>query len=273
MSLGAGDLDSLIDLLRETARIEILPRFRNLAAGDIRTKSGPLDPVTIADEAAECRIAAELSRRWPSALIVGEEGCARDASVLSRLAQAELAFVVDPIDGTANFAAGVPLFATMLAVVANGEPVAGLIYDPLGDETIAGERGGGAWLRPASGGATRLAVSRQTDPALMSGKAGWRYLPAPLGMRVAARLSAVAASWDYRCAAYEYRTAITGTADFLLYGRMMPWDHLAGTLLYREAGGHVARFDGSPYRGECEGGLLCAPDRDSWQSLMTTLLG
>lgn len=267
------DLDGLIDLLRETAQVEILPRFRNLGADDIRTKTGPLDPVTIADEAAEARIATELSKRWPSALIVGEEGCARDASVLGQLAGAELAFVLDPIDGTANFAAGVPLFATMLAVVMRGETVAGLIHDPLGDETILGMRGGGAVLRTADGKETRLSVSRQTDPAQMSGKAGWRYLPTPLGVRVASNLAHVAASWDYRCAAYEYRVAICGTADFLLYGRMMPWDHLAGTLLYGEAGGHVARFDGSAYRGEREGGLLCAPDVASWQALHRTLLG
>ena len=267
------DLDWLVGVVREVGRREILPRFRNLDATEIRTKSGPLDPVTVADEAAEARIAAVLAEAFPAALIVGEEGCARDPSVLARLMAAPLAFVLDPIDGTANFAAGVPLFATMVAVVAAGETVAGLIYDPLGDEAVLGLRGGGAFLRSGDGRQARLAVSAQCDPALMSGKAGWRYLDDGLAARVSAGLARVAASWDYRCAAYEYRSAICGTADFLLYGRMMPWDHLAGTLLHREAGGHVARFDGSPYRGELEGGLLCAPDAASWAALRATLLG
>ena len=105
-------------LLRQASRAEILPRFRRLAQGAVRTKSGPLDLVTDADEAAERMIEAGLYRLFPGCAVVGEEAAAADPSVMDRLADADLAFVVDPVDGTANFAAGLPLFGCMAAAVA-----------------------------------------------------------------------------------------------------------------------------------------------------------
>src|SRR4051794_14753313 len=92
-------------LLRDASRAEILPRFRNLAHGAVRMKTGPLDLVTEADEAAERRIEAGLRREFPGCVVIGEEAASADPSLLAELAGAELAFVVDPIDGTANFAA------------------------------------------------------------------------------------------------------------------------------------------------------------------------
>ena len=78
--------------------------------------------------------------------------------------------VVDPVDGTANFAAGLPLFATMAAVVQGSRTVAGIIYDPMGDDWFVAERGGGAWLRRPDGGTERLAVAR--PPAALAEMVG-----------------------------------------------------------------------------------------------------
>ena len=99
------------DVLREAARAEVMPRFRNLASGAVRMKTGPLDLVTEADEAAEAAIEAGLRARFPGCLVVGEEAAVRRSRRCWRPCRgADLAFVVDPIDGTANFAAGLPLF-------------------------------------------------------------------------------------------------------------------------------------------------------------------
>jgi fructose-1,6-bisphosphatase/inositol monophosphatase family enzyme len=77
---------------------------------------------------------------------------------------------------------------------------------------------------------------------------------------------------NYRCAGHEYRLAGTGHTHFNLYFRLMPWDHLAGALIVEEAGGFVAKLDGTPYAAsDLDGGLLCAPDRDSWKALHGTL--
>lgn len=261
-------------LLREAARAEILPRFRRLAQGAVRAKSGPLDLVTDADEAAERMIEAGLSRIFPGCAVVGEEACAADPAVLDRIADADLAFVVDPVDGTANFAAGVPLFGCMAAAVSKGEVIAGWIHDPLGDDTAIALRGEGAWI--ADGEGRHMADLRVAAPApvdRMVGAISWTYLPEPLRGRVTARLPRLAAVVAYRCAAHEYRLAAGGHAHALLYNRLMPWDHLPGWLLHREAGGHAARFDGSGYLPtHRDGGLICAPDRASWEALRAALL-
>ncbi len=97
-----------------------MPLFRNLGDGDVRTKTGPLDLVTAADEAAERRITAGLRREFPGCMVVGEEAASADPALLNELAGADLAFVVDPVDGTSNFAAGLTLFGVMAAAFRHG---------------------------------------------------------------------------------------------------------------------------------------------------------
>lgn len=273
MTLGARDAADLAAILREAARIEIMPRFRRLGADGVRAKTGPLDLVTDADEAAERRITAALAARFPDALVVGEEAASADPSLLDRLAAAERAIVLDPVDGTFNFAHGVPLFAVMAAVLVRGEVALAAIHDPLGDDTALAVRGEGAWIEHADGARVDLRVSKPASPGSMSGIASWQFLPEPLKSRVLGRLPRLAATWSYRCAAHEYRLAAAGGCDFLLYHRLLPWDHAPGWLLHREAGGYSAHFDGAPYLPrQIGGGLICAPDRESWEGLRRTLL-
>jgi fructose-1,6-bisphosphatase/inositol monophosphatase family enzyme len=101
----------------------------------------------------------------------------------------------------------------------------------------------------------------------------WRFLPQPLRSIVCSNLPRLGGSWDYRCAAHEYRLAAGGHCHFLFFNRLMPWDHAPGWLLHREAGGYSARFDGNDYRPTVtDGGLICTPDRASWEALRGTLL-
>jgi fructose-1,6-bisphosphatase/inositol monophosphatase family enzyme len=262
-------------LLREAARAEIMPRFRRLAPDAVRAKSGPLDLVTEADDAAERVIADGLRARFPGCAVVGEEATAADARLLDGLAAADIAFVVDPVDGTWNFAAGVPLFGCMAAMFLRGEVVAGWIHDPLGDDTAVALRGEGAWVEDSAGrthGALRVAAPAPV--ARMVGAVSWGFMAEPLRRRVAARLPRLAGTLNYRCAAHEYRLAAGGHAHLLIYNKLMPWDHAPGWLLHAEAGGHAAQFDGKPYdpARQRSGGLMCAPDRDSWQAAHAALL-
>jgi fructose-1,6-bisphosphatase/inositol monophosphatase family enzyme len=260
-------------LLRLATRQEILPRFRRLAAGAIRTKSGPLDLVTDADEAAERVITAGLEQMFPGCVVVGEEACAADPSVLDRLADAELAFVVDPVDGTANFAAGLPLFGCMAAAIRHGEVVAAWIHDPMGDDTAMALRGQGAWIETEAGHRTDLRVAAAVPVGRMVAAVSWGFMPEPLKSRVTSRLPRLAATMGLRCAAHEYRLAAGGHAHALVYNKMLPWDHAPGWLLHREAGGYAARFDGAPYSPLVHtGGLIVAPDRDCWGALHAALL-
>ncbi|MCQ4159146.1 inositol monophosphatase [Roseomonas sp. GC11] len=263
----------LAALLREAARAEILPRFRRLSAEAIRSKSSPMDLVTDADEAAERQITAALQARFPGCVVVGEEACAADPSLLGRLAGADLAFVVDPVDGTANFAAGVPLFGCMAAAVVKGEVVGAWIHDPLGDDTAIALRGEGAWIETPSGERSDLRVAAPVPVERMIGAVSWTWMAEPLRSQVTARLPRLASGVQFRCAAHEYRLVASGGAHIVIYNRLMPWDHLPGWLLHREAGGYSARFDGSEYQPEhTGGGLLAAPDRESWQAAREALL-
>lgn len=273
MSFGAEALSDLAALLRSAAQREIMPRFRRLGAGDVRQKTGPLDLVTEADEAAERLITAGLLERFPSAAVVGEEATSAEPSRLSLLVDAELAFVVDPVDGTANFAAGLPLFGVMAAAIVRGEVVAAAIHDPICDDTAMAIRGEGAWIETPDGRRTDLRVAQPVPAAAMTGNVSWRYLPEPQRGVVCANLPLLGGTWDYRCAAHEYRMACAGHCHVLFFNRLLPWDHAPGWLLHQEAGGYSARLDGSPYTAlRTDGGLICAPDRDSWRDVRQALL-
>ena len=273
MKFAAADLKALAELLRDAAQAEIMPRFRNLGAGGVREKTGPLDLVTEADEAAERLITAGLARRFPRAVVVGEEATAAEPSRLGLLGEADLAFVVDPVDGTANFAAGLPLFGVMAAAIIRGEVVAAAIHDPMGGDTAFALRGEGAWIEASDGRCSALRVAAPVPADKMTGNASWRFLPEPQRTAVCARLPRLGGSWDYRCAAHEYRMAAAGHCHFLLFNRLMPWDHAPGWLLHREAGGYSARLDGSAYTPTVtDGGLICAPDQASWQAVRDALL-
>jgi fructose-1,6-bisphosphatase/inositol monophosphatase family enzyme len=274
MTFSTRDAADLAAILRDAALTELWPRFRRLHSGEVRTKGGPLDLVTVADEAAERRIAASLAAAWPGSVIVGEEAAAADKRLLDHLGEAELAFVVDPLDGTFNYAAGVPLFATMAAALVRGEVVMAAIHDPMGEDTALALRGEGAWIEEPSGRRYDLRVAAPAPLAEMTAILSWQFLPEPWRGRVCAALPRLAASWNYRCAGHEYRVAAAGHCSALLYHRLLPWDHAPGWLLHREAGGYSARFDGSAYTPlEVAGGLICAPDQESWTALRDALLG
>ncbi|MCB8879555.1 inositol monophosphatase [Acidisoma cellulosilytica] len=271
--LSAAQLAELWGVMREAAAQEILPRFRQFDSCGVRTKSGPLDLVTDADEAAERFITARIHKLFPGALVVGEEATAADPSLLTQIRDADLAFVLDPIDGTANFAAGLPLFGVMAAAIVRGEIVASIIHDPIGDDAALALRGEGAWMEKPSGGRTDLKVADSVPVAQMTGAFGWRYMPEPQRTTLLHNLPRVATSWDYRNAAHEYRLLAQGFAHVAVFARMMPWDHAPGWLIHREAGGYSARLDGTPYTPcETTGGIILAPDRAAWD-LVRALIG
>ena len=260
--------------LRDAAQSEVLPRFRAVVPNTVRTKSSPLDLVTDADVAAEAHIMKSLAQAFPNALLVGEESAARDPHILEGLAAAELALVIDPIDGTKNFASGLPLFGVMAGVLHRGTIVAGVIHDPITDDFAIAVRGEGAWIERPDGSRTDLKASAPLPVAEMLGMVSWMFMPEPLRSTVTGNLACVAGAADYRTAAHEYRLIAGGHYDFLMFAKLAPWDHVPGVLLHREAGGYSACFDGEPYAVDRPAqGLLCAPDEASWLLLREMLLG
>lgn len=267
------DHERLDAILSEAARREVMPRFRRLAAGDIRAKQAPGDLVTEADEAAERFICAELAKAFPGAALVGEEAVTRDPALRGKLAEADLAIVIDPIDGTLNYAGDLSLFAVMAAAVVRGEIVAAVIHDPVAEDSAMALRGEGAWLHRPDGTSRDLSVAAAVAPRRMNGMASWQYFPEPLRSALPARFPAFLEVGSLRCCGQEYRLAAAGGLQFLLYGVLNPWDHAPGVLLYSEAGGHARLLDGRPYTPtENPAGLLCAPDPESWAEIRSILL-
>lgn len=273
MPFSADDIHRVGEILAAAARNEIMPRFRQLTAEQIRQKTSAFDLVTEADEAAEAAIEQALLAAFPGAVVVGEEGAHKAPALLDQIAGADLAFIVDPVDGTKNFASNLPLFGVMAGVTMRGEVVAGAIHDPICCDWAYAVRGGGAWTEREDGTRTALRVADPAPVAEMEGLIGTNYLPEPLRTRVNGNLSRLARTSNLRCAAHEYRMAAAGHCHILLFNRLMPWDHAAGWLLHREAGGYSALFDGQPYRPtDFGGGLICAPDEASWHLARAALL-
>lgn len=268
------DTRKLAAVLAETALTEVMPRFRNLPEGSVRGKSSPRDLVTDADEAAERMIAARLSKLHPGAVLIGEEASARNPALLNMLVDADLAFLIDPIDGTRNYVAGLPLFGMMIAACHRGDVIAGVIYDPVNRDSALAVRGEGAWMEYENGRRVPLTVAAPATLEDMDGFISTGAVPEPLRTTVNSHLSRLASTASLRCAAHEYRMLAAGHCHIALYNQLTAWDHAAGWLLHREAGGYAARFDGSPYKPTHRtGGLLYAPDAGSWHAARKALLG
>lgn len=274
MTLSDADLEFLISTVANAGTDEIMPRFRNLSASEISEKTSAVDLVTEADVLAEKRITAALLARFPKAHIVGEETYDADHSVIPALTSAELAFVIDPIDGTFNYASGFPAFGTLLAVTVKGETVAGIIHDPVMGDTIIAVKGAGATLKRKNGSQARLRVAQSIALSEMVGVFSWGHSFEERRPVIAANMTKAKMALSLNCSAHEYWLVTTGKLHFIGHEKLMPWDHLAGVLAHQEAGGYTAKFDGTPYRpGDLTGGILSAPDKDSWKMLRRDIVG
>jgi fructose-1,6-bisphosphatase/inositol monophosphatase family enzyme len=268
MHLTSEQQDFLIQTVRDAAREEILPRFQNLAEGDIAIKTSATDLVTLADTEAEARITGAINRALPGVLVIGEEAVSASPDLLEGIGAAESAIIIDPVDGTWNFAKGLGLFGVILAATRYGTPVFGLLYDPPGDNWIVAEKGGGARFVRADGRSRLLRTSDLDRLEDLSGYVPLNNLPKEKQAAMAATFPEFRRMMNLRCACHEYRMLAQGHADFVLSGAMNAWDHAAGSLVCQEAGGVSAMLDGSPYNAAMtEGYLLSAGCQGAWDRL------
>lgn len=254
--------DALIDAVRAAARAEIMPRFRRLAPGDISSKSGPTDLVTEADVAMETRLRAEFERILPGVAFVGEESIADDPGMLDVLTRREEAIILDPIDGTWNFAHGLAGFGTLLALADAEGTAFGLLYDPILDDWVWSARGRGTHHSEGA----RLTTSTRREIGALSGVFS-------LADATEAGLSALAPVLprfrritDLRASLWDYRMLCEGHLDFAVNRMLNPWDHAAGALALTEAGGVARLADGTDYAPHLrKGRLIAASGPGTWQ--------
>ena len=251
--------------MRDAAIRAILPRWQSLSADQIDAKAAD-DVVTIADKDAELILAEGLAKILPEATIVGEEAAFADPALLDRLGDT-LCWIVDPLDGTNNFAAGRPPFGIMVALAEQGEAIAGWILDPLTGRFCHAARGLGAWID-----GTRIIARSSGQSPPVAGISLMFMDPA----RREAMKTHIAPHYTLvdipRCAAEQYPRLVLGQNDVSIFERTLAWDHAAGVLFLNEAGGKAARPDGTPYRvSEHRSGLIGAATPQLWDALAERL--
>ena len=255
-------LDTAVgDAMRAAARAAILPRFTPGRAIDADFKAAD-EAVTAADRESERILHDRLAPLIPGAHVVGEEAVHFDPGLLGRLTEGTC-WIIDPLDGTGNFAKGLGPFGMLVALAEQGRPVAGWIYDPLADRLCSAHRGHGAYVDedrfrvPAwPGGRATVAVTRLFAQ----------------DERRAALVAALSGRCDVvdspRCAADQYPRVAAGGNDATLFTRTIAWDHAAGVIFLEEAGGVARRQDGAAYHcGDPDAGLVIATCQRRWDEV------
>lgn len=258
--------DPVLAMMRAVAVDTILPRYQSLTAEEIAEKT-PGDLVTIADRESEARLSEQLADLLPGSRVIGEEAVAADASLLDQIANG-IVWIIDPLDGTMNFAEGRSPFAIMVGLLADGEAQAGWILDVVTGRICHGARGNGAYV---NGEHVR---TRSTGGSLPIGAIAPYFLPpdrkADLERRAQGKIEIVAIP---RCAGEQYPRLALGQNDIALFERDNPWDHVPGALFLEEAGGKLARPTGQPYRVGVPGkGLIGAASPELWDRAAAILV-
>lgn len=265
------DAGAVSRILEEIAAEEVLPRFQQLGRREVKEKR-PGELVTAVDLAVERRLEERLTDLLPGSAVLGEEAAEHEPDAFARLAGEAPVWIVDPIDGTGNFARGRPVFALMVALVVRGDTVAGWIHDPVGRRTALAVAGGGARL---SGRGIRVPAPPREPDALAGVLHANRYGRPRVVRRVRERRDRLDARKSLHCAGFEYLRLLRGELHFAFFTRLHPWDHAPGSLILAEAGGCARLIDGRPYRPQDHGadGLLVAADEECWRAVYDTLFG
>jgi myo-inositol-1(or 4)-monophosphatase len=247
-----------------SALITVMSRAADKAARRLRrdfgevenlqvSKKGPADFVSAADLRAEKILREELSRARPDYGFLMEESGATEAKD-----GCERRWIVDPLDGTSNFLHGLPHFCISIGLEDKGEFVAGVIYDPLKDETFAAEKGVGAYL---NGRRIRVSSRSRLNEALIGTGTPFKGHGDPEIFLAEANavMGATAGIRRWGAAALDLAYVAAGRLDGFWERDLSPWDTAAGIVMVREAGGFVSQIDGRQTRAHCSG-ILAAND-------------
>ena len=227
-----------MDIAREAG--ELARRRRTEGVAIAATKSAIADIVTHADREVEAHIRGRLAAERPGDGFLGEESGAE-------LGETDITWVVDPIDGTVNYAYGIPAYAVSIAAVRGvpepdrWEAVAGAVFSPATDELFHAAQGAGAWLR-----GHRLAVNAEPSPAGALLATGFGYDPETHAGDLARVARVMPIARDLRrmgAASLDFAYVAAGRLDGYFERGLQPWDHAAGALLVSEAGGRTVRVE------------------------------
>lgn len=263
--------EQIANYIREVSADKIEPRFRQLEEHEISTKSGPTDLVTVADIESEEDLTRIFKDILPGSHVVGEEAVSQEKIDMGVLGTEDgYIWVIDPVDGTGNFATGNPKFGTIVTLVKGGQSIQGWIYDSQQNRMAIAEQGSGVQVNGESKSYPSMTKSLNDTRGFISRK----FLPPKMREDLKDVLDSEFGNVDtYLCCAHEYLDILDGKSFFSLYSRIRPWDHLTGAMMLTEAGGYVRKWDGSEYGpGDERGGVICTQNQNIWQNIHDLLL-
>jgi len=230
------DLTAVEAIVINAAKQELMPRFTHSA----REYKSDGSIVTEADHAVQQSIENSLKAQWPEYCFVGEEMSEEEQTALLNT-KGQGVWCLDPVDGTSNFAGGIPFCAVSLSLLKDGEVLMGIVYDPMRDECFTAIKGKGSWLNGEPLG------HRIPEPPLAKGIGliDLKRLPRALAIRIIdekpfssqRNIGAVALEWCWIAA---------GRCHVYLHGRQRIWDYGAASLVLHEAGGYSMTLEGGP---------------------------
>lgn len=229
------DIDEIRNIIIETAREELMPRFRNVKRG--LKADGSV--ITEADLVMQQRISEQLKSRWPSYNFLGEEMDSKQQRAL--LHAPEPVWCLDPLDGTSNFSIGIPYFSVSLALLQSGRVTHGIVYDPCRDECFHASEGQGASLN----GQPLTAEDSGLPLAQASGLVDYKRLPAALVQRLAQN-APYSSQRSFGSVALDWCWVASGRCQVYLHGKQNIWDYAAGNYIFESAGGSSCTLDGEP---------------------------
>jgi myo-inositol-1(or 4)-monophosphatase len=230
------DLKVLRQLVRTCAQEELLPRFADV--GRRIKRDGSI--VTDADHAMQDRVQKELAALWPEYDFLGEEMPGRMKQKVFAASGHQGLWILDPLDGTSNFAAGVPFFSVSLALLIDGRPEIGLVYDPTRDECFLAQRGRGSWLNGLSLG-TQVPVHLPLERTIAV--VDFKRLDRPLAAKLGAE-PPYGSQRNFGSSALDWGWLADGRFHVYLHGGQKLWDYAAGILILTEAGGQAVTLEG-----------------------------
>jgi myo-inositol-1(or 4)-monophosphatase len=247
------DIDKLKSLVKPAAQELLLKDFGH---SEFEYKEdGSI--ITPADLAMQDRLVQVLQQEWPQYEILGEE--MSDAEQQSVINRGEGYWCIDPLDGTSNYAAGLPFFAVSIALIIDKQQYLGLIYDPVRDEMFTAVERQGAYLNGNLLDHERL--SSYEDKPIVA-EIDLNRLPEQLAVRLVTE-SIFASQRNLGSAALDWCWIAAGRFDIYLHGGQKLWDYAAGTLILAEAGGRSVSLDNEDvFRAELEtrSALACLDD-------------
>ena len=227
------DLSVLKQIIISAAREELLPRFADVQ------RNTKIDGsfVTEADLAVQARITHELQERYPQTALLGEEMTADEQGDL--LKNSDSLWCLDPLDGTSNFAVGIPYYAISLALIEHGVATLGIVYDPNRDECFVGIRGQGALLNDIPLTVRSVALPLSQCTALID----FKRLSPHLAMDLVAQRP-YGSQRSYGSVALDWCWMAASRFHVYLHGASNIWDYSAGLLIFNEVGGYSSTLEG-----------------------------